>query len=65
MQVCERMGWSLDYYHALEPDEQMTWIAWELDRVKGRDELIHQIMQGKPYTEQVTTRALLALLRNG
>jgi hypothetical protein len=65
MRVCERQNWTLDAYRALSPDEQLTWLAWELDRQREMKHAIESITQGKPYAEQVTARALLALLRNG
>lgn len=65
MLVCERQRWSRAQFLALAPDEQMDWIAWEIQRRQERDASINEMFKGKPYAEQITARALIALVRNG
>ena len=69
-EVCDRKGWSLAYFFSLEPAEREFWIAWEYEQERKVKRLREQILEragkdsddGTPHTENISARALLALL---
>jgi len=65
MLVCDRHHWPIHTFLDLPEDEQMDWIAWEIQHQRDLDRTVSELVKGKPYAEQITARALLALVRNG
>ena len=65
LQLCERKGWTLDYYQGLPSRERWLWLAHQL----RRDQMIQRWLDmafekddNKVYAETVTARALVGLL---
>jgi len=64
MMVCERQKWSRAQFFGLSYDEQMDWLAWEMQRRKTREDALIAIQRDKS-ADIITARALLVLLQDG